>query len=101
MGYNYCSLDLALVPLCSLNAPPRKVGFLSQFVCVCLPKNSSILHTAKKKDSMVIELAAKQLHVCYDHLVIWLQFKTLTVMRLSQLPITHGVMNRSQIEQEL
>lgn len=50
---------------------------------------------------MVIELAAKQLHVCYDHLVIWLQFKTLTVMRLSQLPITHGVMNRSQIEQEL
>lgn len=50
---------------------------------------------------MVIELAAKQFHVCYDHLVIWFQFKTVTVMLLSQLPITHGVMNGSQIEQQL
>ena len=41
----------------------------------------------------LIKLAAKQLHICHDHLVVWLQFEALAVMSFGQLPFTHSVMD--------
>lgn len=67
---------------CSKLHISNKVGFWQRF--------------SREKDSVVLELiklAAKQLHICYDHLVVWLQFQALGVMSFGQFPFTHGVMD--------